>query len=202
MDRVTEYASIVYNHELTPKIVALAVTTLTLLLIICLAFKAVGFEKRAIRRARGEQEGLVGGAGQAAEYSFQPLLFADPYGAGRPLLPAGLARLQLDPELLRWWRTCRSMLAGSPTVPGGRTGRLPATAPCMRVSKAGAADLEELADDEADPETYNDTGHDGLPYCARELCNQPSKQEDGYCIYHRCWEARIAEAGHALGALA
>ena len=99
MDRVTEYASIVYNHELTPKIVALAVTTLTLLLIICLAFKAVGAEKRAIRKARGEQEGLVGGAGQAAEYSLQPLLFADPYGAGRPLLPAGLAKLQLDPEL-------------------------------------------------------------------------------------------------------
>jgi hypothetical protein len=99
MDRVTEYASAIYDHELTPKIVALAVTTLTLLLIICLAFKAVGLEKRMIRKARGEQEGLVGGAGQTAEYSFQPLLFADPHGAGRPLMPAGLAKLQLDPEM-------------------------------------------------------------------------------------------------------
>lgn len=99
MDRVTEYASIVYHHELTPKIVALTITTLTLLLIICVAFKAVGLEKRAIRKAQGEQEGLVGGAGQPAEYSFQPLLFADPHSAGRPLLPTGLAKLRLDPEV-------------------------------------------------------------------------------------------------------
>ena len=99
MNRVTEYARVVYNHELTPKIVALVVTTLTLLLIICLAFKAVGAEKLAIRKARGEQEGLVGGDGRPAEYSFQPMLFPDPHGAGRPLLPAGLAKLQLDPEM-------------------------------------------------------------------------------------------------------
>lgn len=99
MDKVAGYASILYNHELTPKIVALTITTLTLLLIICLAFKVVGFEKRAISKARGEQEGLVGGAGPPAEYSFQPVLFADPHSPGQPLLPAGLAKLRLDPKM-------------------------------------------------------------------------------------------------------
>ena len=96
---MTEYASLIYNHELTPKFVGITITTLVLLLIICWAFKLVSFEKLAIRKARGMQEGLVGGVDEPAEYSSAPLLFVDPHGAGRPLLPAGLAKLAENPAM-------------------------------------------------------------------------------------------------------
>ena len=99
MDKMIEYATKIYNHELTPKFVGITITTLVLLLIICWAFKLVSFEKLAIRKARGMQEGLIGGAGEPAEYSSQPLLFVDPHGVGRPLLPMGLAKLEDNPVM-------------------------------------------------------------------------------------------------------
>ena len=99
MDKMTEYATLIYNHELTPKFVGITITTLVLLLIICWAFKLVSFEKLAIRKARGMREGLVGGVGEPAEYSSPPLLFVDPHGAGRPLLPAGLTKLAENPAM-------------------------------------------------------------------------------------------------------
>ena len=99
MDKMTEYATLIYNHELTPKFVGITITTLVLLLIICWAFKLVSFEKLAIRKARGMREGLIGGAGEPKEYSSAPLLFVDPHGAGRPLLPTGLAKLAENPAM-------------------------------------------------------------------------------------------------------
>lgn len=99
MDKITEYATLIYNHELTPKFVGITITTLVLLLIICWAFKLVSFEKLAIRKARGMQEGLVGGVGEPVEYASAPLLFVDPHGVGRPLLPVGLIKLAENPTL-------------------------------------------------------------------------------------------------------
>ena len=99
MDKMTEYATLIYNHELTPKFVGITITTLVLLLIICWAFKLVSFEKLAIRKARGMREGLVGGVGEPKEHLSAPLLFVDPHGAGRPLLPTGLAKLENNPVM-------------------------------------------------------------------------------------------------------
>lgn len=99
MDKMTEYATLIYNHELTPKFVGITITTLVLLLIICWAFKLVSFEKLAIRKARGMREGLVGGVGEPKEYSSAPMLFVDPHGAGRPLLPTGLTKLAENPTM-------------------------------------------------------------------------------------------------------
>jgi len=99
MDKMTRYATLIYDHELTPKFVGITITTLVLLLIICWAFKLVSFEKLAIRKARGMQEGLVGGVGEPAQYSSAPLLFVDPHSAGRPLLPVGLTKLAENPTL-------------------------------------------------------------------------------------------------------
>jgi len=99
MDKMTEYATLIYNHELTPKFVGITITTLVLLLIICWAFKLVSFEKIAIRKARGMQEGLIGGIGEPAEHASAPMLFVDPHGAGRPLLPVGLDKLEENPAM-------------------------------------------------------------------------------------------------------
>jgi hypothetical protein len=99
MDKMTRYATLIYDHELTPKFVGITITTLVLLLIICWAFKLVSFEKLAIRKARGMQEGLVGGVGEPAHHSSAPLLFVDPHSAGRPLLPVGLTKLAENPTL-------------------------------------------------------------------------------------------------------